>query len=82
MASALSLRAARILDDQDLLAALRHDAITAPCVIDGPISGETFTAYVEQFLVPILTRGDIVIMTISGPIRGPPSAPRSRFAAA
>ena len=44
------------------LAALRHDAITAPCVIDGPINGETFTAYVEQFLVPTLAAGDIVIM--------------------
>ena len=44
------------------LAALRHDAITAPCVIDGPINGETFRAYVQQFLVPTLAAGDIVIM--------------------
>jgi transposase len=44
------------------LAALRQDAITAPCVIDGPINGETFLAYVEQFLVPTLAPGDIVIM--------------------
>ena len=34
------------------LAALRHDGITAPCVIDGPINGISFLAYVEQFLVP------------------------------
>ena len=31
------------------LAALRYDRITAPCVIDGPINGTSFRAYVEQF---------------------------------
>lgn len=44
------------------LAALRHDRIDAPCVIDGPINGRIFLAYVEQFLVPTLNAGDIVIM--------------------
>lgn len=44
------------------LAALRADAITAPCVIDGPINGAIFLAYVEQILVPSLRQGDIVIM--------------------
>jgi transposase len=44
------------------LAGLRHDRIDAPCVIDGPIDGETFRAWVEQFLAPTLKRGDIVIM--------------------
>jgi transposase len=44
------------------LAALRCDRIVAPCVIDGPINGTSFRAYVEQFLVPTLSRGDIVIM--------------------
>lgn len=44
------------------LAALRHDRIDAPCVLDGPINGQLFTAYVEQFLVPTLSPGDIVIM--------------------
>jgi transposase len=44
------------------LAALRCDRIDAPCVFDGPINGETFTAYVEQFLVPTLGPGDVVIM--------------------
>jgi hypothetical protein len=28
------------------LAALRHDRITAPCVIDGPINGASFRAYI------------------------------------
>ena len=44
------------------VAALRHDRITAPCVFDGPINGETFLAYVEQALAPTLSPGDIVIM--------------------
>jgi len=44
------------------LAALRCDRITAPCVIDGPINGVSFRAYVEQFLLPTLGAGDIVIM--------------------
>jgi len=44
------------------LAALRQDAISAPCVIEGAINGEAFLAYVEQFLAPTLSPGDIVIM--------------------
>jgi transposase len=44
------------------LAALRHNAITAPCVFDGPINGESFRLYVDQILVPSLKQGDIVIM--------------------
>lgn len=44
------------------LAALRHDRIDAPCVLDGPINGQSFAAWVEQFLVPTLSPGDIVIM--------------------
>ena len=44
------------------LAALRHDRITAPFVLDGPINGNAFTIYVEQVLVPTLKPGDIVVM--------------------
>jgi transposase len=44
------------------LAALRCDEITAPFVLDGPINGESFLAYVEQVLAPTLKRGDIVVM--------------------
>jgi transposase len=44
------------------LAALRCDRIEAPCVIDGPINGLSFLAYVKQILVPTLSAGDIVIM--------------------
>jgi transposase len=52
------------------LAALRHDRITAPCVIDGPINGESFRAWVEQFLVPTLLPGDIVVMDNLGSHKG------------
>jgi transposase len=52
------------------LAALRHDRIDAPCVLDGPINGQLFTAYVEQFLVPTLAPGDIVIMDNLGSHKG------------
>ena len=40
------------------LAALRHDRIEAPCLFEGPINGERFLAYVEQFLAPTLLPGD------------------------
>ena len=52
------------------LAGLRHDRITAPCVIDGPINGRSFLAYVEQFLVPTLSRGDVVIIDHLGSHKG------------
>jgi transposase len=44
------------------IGALRQDQITAPCVFDGPMTGETFRAWVEQFLAPTLRPGDIVVM--------------------
>ena len=44
------------------LAALRAEALTAPCVVDGPINGTIFRAYVDQFLVPELRPGDIVVL--------------------
>ena len=44
------------------IAALRHDRVTAPFVLEGPMTGEMFKAYTEQFLAPTLTRGDIVFM--------------------
>ncbi len=44
------------------LAALRSTGLTAPLVIDGPVNGDLFLAYVEQHLVPTLEPGDIVIM--------------------
>jgi transposase len=44
------------------LAALRHDRIEAPWLLDGPINGERFRLYVEKVLVPTLRPGDIVIL--------------------
>lgn len=44
------------------LAALRHDRIDAPWLIDGPINGERFLLYVEEVLAPTLSPGDIVIV--------------------
>jgi transposase len=41
---------------------LRSDRIDAPCLFDGPINAERFRAYVEQFLVPTLKPGDVVIL--------------------
>ena len=52
------------------IAALRHDRVAAPCVLDGPINGALFTAYVEQFLAPTLARGDIVILDNLGSHKG------------
>nr|WP_241771189.1 IS630 family transposase [Acidisphaera rubrifaciens] len=43
------------------LAGLRNDRIVAPLVLDGAINGQTFRAYVEQFLAPTLAPGDVVV---------------------
>jgi transposase len=52
------------------LAALRNDRIEAPCLFDGPINGERFLAYVEQFLAPTLKPGDIVVLDNLGSHKG------------
>jgi transposase len=44
------------------VAALRHNKMTAPMVVQGAMNAEMFQAYIEQSLVPILKRGDIVVM--------------------
>ena len=44
------------------VAALRSSALTAPCVIDGPMNGNAFLAYVEQILAPSLIPGDMVVL--------------------
>jgi putative transposase len=44
------------------LAALRHDRVDAPWLLDGPINGDRFRLYVETMLVPTLRPGDIVIL--------------------
>ncbi len=43
-------------------AGLRLGGMVAPMVLDGAMDGDAFRAYVEQVLVPELTKGDVVIM--------------------
>ena len=41
---------------------LRLSGMTAPMVLDGPMNGLAFLAWVEQELAPTLSPGDIVVM--------------------
>jgi len=43
------------------IAALRHDGLTAPMLLDGPIDGAAFLTYVQAVLAPTLHPGDIVV---------------------
>lgn len=52
------------------LAALRHDRIDAPWVLNGPINGEAFKAYVENELLKTLKPGDIVVVDNLGSHKG------------
>ena len=52
------------------IAALRHDRIDAPWVIDGPINGETFLLYIENILAPTLSPGDVVVLDNLGSHKG------------
>jgi len=54
------------------LAGLRASGITAPCVFDGPINGCLFRAWVEQFLVPTLRPGDIIVLDNLGSHKSQP----------
>jgi transposase len=45
-----------------LVAGLRMSGMIAPMVLDGPINGDWFEAYVDKVLVPELRPEDIVIM--------------------
>ena len=53
------------------IAGLRSTGMVAPMVLDGPINGAAFQAYVEQVLVPELKPGDTVIMDNLGSHKGP-----------
>jgi transposase len=64
------------------IAALRCDRVDAPLVIDGPINGESFFAYVEQVLIPTLKQGDIVVLDNLGSHRGAGVRPMIRAAGA
>jgi transposase len=43
-------------------AGLRAGGLAAPMILDGPMDGDAFRAYVTQVLVPELERGDVVVM--------------------
>ena len=45
-----------------LVAGLRMTGMVAPMVLDGPINGDWFEAYVTQVLIPELRPGDVVII--------------------
>ena len=62
------------------IAALRHDRIAAPWVIDGPINGAMFRLYAETQLAPTLREGDIVVLDNLGSHKG--AAPRAAIKAA
>ena len=53
------------------IGALRQDEIVAPCVFDGPINANTFVAWVEQSLVPVLKPGDVVVLDNLGSHKDP-----------
>jgi transposase len=44
------------------LAGLRGEGVIAPLVVDGPVTGAVFRAYIEQMLAPTLRGGDVVVM--------------------
>ena len=45
-----------------LVAGLRMTGMVAPMVLDGPINGDWFEAYIRHVLVPELRPGDVVVM--------------------
>src|SRR5476649_1467943 len=65
-----SLRGERLIDKtprghwktSTFIAALRHNRLTAPFTIDGPVNGEVFLAYIRRVLLPTLRKGDVVAM--------------------
>ena len=44
------------------LAALRHESIDAPFLVEGSVDAEVFTVYLEQVLSPHLHEGDTLIL--------------------
>jgi transposase len=52
------------------IAALRHNRIEAPWLIDGSINGEAFQTYLEKVLVPTLHGGELVIADNLGSHKG------------
>lgn len=45
-----------------MISSVRLDGSTVPMVVNGATNKDVFTVYVEKFLLPILSKGDIVIL--------------------
>jgi transposase len=50
------------LETTTLVAGLKASGVIAPFVLDGPMTGEAFRAYVEEVLAPELAPGEVVVM--------------------
>src|SRR3954464_10719298 len=64
-------RPARALAHHHVLCGLRTTGLVAPLVLDGAMNGPAFLAYTQQFLVPTLRPGDIVVLDNSARTRWP-----------
>lgn len=60
------------------IAGLRQTGLVAPLVLDGPMTGAAFKAYIEQFLAPTLRPGDVVILDNLAAHKSLPSRRRGR----
>ena len=60
-ADAVDLVRREVVEHHDV-AGLKQSGIVAPLVLDGPITGPAFRAYVAQFLAPALEPGDVVVL--------------------
>jgi hypothetical protein len=56
--------------DRDVPRRVAQQSHRRACLFDGPINGERFRAYVDQFLVPTLKPGDVVILDNLGSHKG------------
>ena len=54
------------------VAALRHDRIDAPWLLEGAMNAESFRRYIESVLAPTLRAGDLVIMDNLASHKRPP----------
>lgn len=77
-----SLRGERLAADapfghwrtQTFIAGLRCAQLTAPWVLDGPMTRDAFDAYVETQLAPTLEPGDVVVLDNLAAHKGPRAA--------
>lgn len=81
-----SAKGARLIDHapfghwntQTFIAALRHDRLDAPWVIDGAMNREMFELYVETQLAPTLSKGDVIILDNLSSHKSPKAAQTMR----